>query len=66
MFNIEPVNQDKTRFDLINSVSGNTWGEIKYNNLLQKFTYEQIVTEVSQSQLEFTLKELKELNEDLT
>jgi hypothetical protein len=66
MFNIEPTNQDKTRFDLINSVSGHTWGEIKYNNLLQKFTYEQIVTEVSQSQLEFTLKELKELNEDLT
>lgn len=65
MFNINS-NQDKTRFDLINSVSGHAWGEIKYNNLLQKFTYEQIVTEVSQSQLEFTLKELKELNEDLT
>ena len=66
MFNIEPTNQDKTHFDLINSVSGHTWGEINYNNLLQQFTYEQVVTEVSQAQVEFALKELKELNEDLT
>ena len=60
MFRIE--SEDWAKHSLIVEITGNPFGEIAFNSLLNGFTYYQIVERVNEEQLEFAFTQLQSLN----